>query len=102
MVCDVLKLFGYDANFDLGLRLQWCRARARSLRWSEEASLVKEEMRRVLAYLSWHEKWWLNQANRRDSEEGQKSALSEGLSAYAFRQANIRSRMREYFTKLWY
>ncbi|KAF8341780.1 hypothetical protein F5887DRAFT_1076370 [Amanita rubescens] len=84
-----------------GLRLQWCRARARSLRWSEEVSLIKEEMRRVLAYFTWYEQWWLDWANEYEGD-GQCNAMLEGLSAYAFRQANIRSRMRESFTKLWY
>ncbi|KAF8326255.1 hypothetical protein F5887DRAFT_900090 [Amanita rubescens] len=87
-----------------GLRLQWCRARARALRWGEEISLIKEEMRRVLAYFTWYEQWWTEQADRYKAEGTQKGlrmALSEGLSAYAFRQADIRSRLREHFTKLW-
>jgi hypothetical protein len=83
-----------------GLRLQWCRARARALRWSEEVCLIKEEMRRVLAYSSWFGQWWMDQATRH-RREGLRNPLSEGLSAYAFRQANIRFQMREYFANLW-
>jgi len=59
-------------------------------------------MRRVLEYCTWYEKWWLEQADKHKGEgEGQCSALSEGLSAYACRQANIRSQLREHFTKIW-
>ncbi|KIL54859.1 hypothetical protein M378DRAFT_91785, partial [Amanita muscaria Koide BX008] len=79
--------------------VQWCRARARHLRWSEEISLLKEEMRRVLAYCSWYGQWWLDQANRYQVEK--RDPLSEGLSAYALRQANIRIAMKEHFTQLW-
>ena len=57
-------------------------------------------MRRVLAYCSWYEQWWLDRADQQGAE-GQNNVLLEGLSAYAFRQAKIRSQLREHFKKLW-
>ncbi|KAJ7143232.1 hypothetical protein C8R46DRAFT_1046246 [Mycena filopes] len=35
------------------VRVEWCRAYARKLRWCEEVMLVREEMCRVLRYLEW-------------------------------------------------
>ncbi|KAM6490840.1 hypothetical protein JOM56_013709 [Amanita muscaria] len=93
---DAQMLTGF--NFP-ALRVQWCHARAHHLRWSEEISLLKEEMRRVLAYCSWYGQWWLDQANRYQVEKH--DPLSEGLSAYALHQANIRIAMKEHFTQLW-
>ncbi|KAG1719290.1 hypothetical protein EDB19DRAFT_1898779 [Suillus lakei] len=40
------------------LRIEWCKSRARAKRWVEEVQLLREEMRRVAAYLSWHAAWW--------------------------------------------
>ncbi|KIL55356.1 hypothetical protein M378DRAFT_182256 [Amanita muscaria Koide BX008] len=81
------------------LRVQWCCARARHLQWSEEISLLKEEMHHVLTYCAWYGQWWLDQANRYQVENC--DPLSEGLSAYALRQANIRFAMRGHFAQLW-
>ncbi|KIJ11296.1 hypothetical protein PAXINDRAFT_84711 [Paxillus involutus ATCC 200175] len=80
------------------MRTEWCKARARANRWAEEVMLLKEEMRRVLAFLDWHSKWWVSQAGRRTNLDG---VLTEGLVAYALRQADIRCAMRESFHELW-
>ncbi|KAF8069134.1 hypothetical protein FPV67DRAFT_1415501 [Lyophyllum atratum] len=50
-----------DPVLNDGLRIEWCRTRARAMRWAEEVELVQEEMRRVLAFLSWKAGWWLEQ-----------------------------------------
>ncbi|KAG1869682.1 hypothetical protein C8R48DRAFT_746879 [Suillus tomentosus] len=42
-----------DALLNDAMRVEWAKARARSLRWSEEVLLLKEEMRRVRQYLDW-------------------------------------------------
>lgn len=83
----------------LALRIQWLRARARKARWSEEVELLQEEMGRVLRFLDWHARWWVEQENRR--EEGVDAYLREGLSAYAHRQASIRIKMKDNFVNLW-
>ncbi|KAM6489836.1 hypothetical protein JOM56_014648 [Amanita muscaria] len=94
---------GASADADPGLhdalRIQWCRARARKMRWSEEVELLQEEMSRVLRFLDWHAQWWIKQEKGR--EEGVDTRLQEGLSAYARRQASIRIRMKANFMNLW-
>jgi hypothetical protein len=80
------------------LRIQWCRARARKLRWAEEIELLLEEMRRVREFLAWHARWWIERANGRGCVE---KGLQEGLSAYAHCQASMCRQMKENFEKLW-
>ena len=41
------------------LRSEWAKSRARANRCKEEVLLLKEEMRRVLVFLEWKSKWWL-------------------------------------------
>jgi hypothetical protein len=80
------------------LRIEWCRSRARAMRWSEEVLLLREEMRRVLQFLEWHAGWW---EDRRSLHEGLTSELAEGMTAYASKQANIRRSIRKSFNHLW-
>ncbi|KAG1839003.1 hypothetical protein C8R48DRAFT_751508 [Suillus tomentosus] len=80
------------------VRIEWCKARARAARWSEEVELLVEEMRRVLTFLEWQSCWWRQCATRRSSE---KTTEQEGLQAYAYRQAALRSTMRKLFQALW-
>ncbi|KAG1845839.1 hypothetical protein F4604DRAFT_1884248 [Suillus subluteus] len=42
-----------DEGDDDGVRIEWCKTRARALRWSEEVELLREEMRRVLQFFAW-------------------------------------------------
>jgi hypothetical protein len=81
-----------------GVRIEWCKSRARALRWSEEVELLKEEMRRVLQFFAWQAAWWEEQGNRR---VGECTAHTEGLQAYAVRQANLRYRLGDHFRILW-
>lgn len=68
------------------------------MRWEEEVTLLREEMRRVRAFLTWHADWWIGQQHRRlDAAE----ALQEGLEAYARRQAHLRIALREQFARKW-
>lgn len=83
----------------VALRIHWCRTRARAFRWSEEVTLLEEEMRRVLAYLSWYEDLWNRRAAAAQSCED--LTLSEGQRAYALRQAEIRSSIHKHFSQLW-
>ncbi|KAJ7575193.1 hypothetical protein C8J56DRAFT_801798 [Mycena floridula] len=84
----------HDGN---NLRLQWLRARARSNRWSEELVLLKEEMRRVLATMTWQATWWRAQRLRQDVDP----ALMEGLVAYSERQAILKEALRDQNVYLW-
>ncbi|KIK33973.1 hypothetical protein CY34DRAFT_98753 [Suillus luteus UH-Slu-Lm8-n1] len=69
-----------DEGDNDGVRIEWCKSRARALRWSEEVELLKEEMRRVLQFFAWQAAWWEEQGNRR---VGECTAHIEGLQAYA-------------------
>lgn len=54
--------------------------------------LLKEEMRRVLAYHRWHAIWWDKKAA---------VSIDEGIKAYAFRQADVRKTLIAAFTDTW-
>lgn len=81
------------------LRIEWCRVRARAMRWSEEVLMLREEMRRVLAYFLWHAGWWSELAviNR----HGLSNVSQEGVAAYAYKQAHHRMALRSKFNLLW-
>jgi hypothetical protein len=55
-------------------------------------------MRRVLAFLLWHKGWWTAQSQSRTNAD---TALMEGLSAYAHRQAAIRQSLHDHFAHIW-
>jgi hypothetical protein len=54
------------------------------MRWSEEVILLREEMRRVAAFLAWEADRWMSQQS---AWEGTTQEDDEGLTAYALRQA---------------
>lgn len=68
------------------------------MRWSEEVLLLQEEMRRVLAYHKWHACWWEWQATR---WTGLTSEGTEGLFAYAYRQAGVFRAMHDHCQFTW-
>jgi len=103
---------GDEEQTNEALRIEWCRSRARAMRFSEEVELLNEEMRRVLAFLEWDACRWEERATERvraatpaatvDSlpvfPDG---ALDEGLQAYALRQAAIRRKLFTRFSTQW-
>lgn len=58
------------------LRVEWAKSRVRAARCREEVLLLREEMRRVLAFLEWKSSWWLE---RKNSRMDVASDLAEGL-----------------------
>jgi hypothetical protein len=70
------------------------------MRWTEEIDLVQEEMRRVSAYLSRYANWWSSHADVGRMRQYD-SYLSEGLVAYAERQAHLRTSLQNHFQGLW-
>ncbi|KAG2338570.1 hypothetical protein BDR05DRAFT_978103 [Suillus weaverae] len=86
-----------DADVLQGVRIEWCKSRARALQWSEEVELLREEMRRVLRFFTWQAAWWEDQGQR---HVGECVTHAEGLQAYAGRQAILRHRMADYFRVL--
>lgn len=69
------------------------------MRWSEEVELLREEMRRVLAFLSWAANNWRTQG--RDLASKVDQAQMEGVLAYAERQAVLREQLLIHFNHLW-
>lgn len=69
------------------LRAEWSRSRARVRRCAEEVKLLREEMRRVLAFLKWEANQW---ELRAEGQEDLGMELEEGLRAYAAEQAAFR------------
>ncbi|KAH9829413.1 uncharacterized protein C8Q71DRAFT_888932 [Rhodofomes roseus] len=80
------------------LRIEWCQARARAHRFTEEGQLLEEEMRRVVQFYEWQASWW---RARMDSWEGRSAEHREGLVAYARRQADLRVSMKALCQKAW-
>lgn len=80
------------------LQAEWAKSRARAMRWTEEVMLIKEEMRRTLAFLHWRADWW-DQKPRR--WEGVNAQLEEGLCAYAYGQAELQRKLALHFAVLW-
>ncbi|KAG6895762.1 hypothetical protein C0992_012803 [Termitomyces sp. T32_za158] len=81
------------------LRIEWCKSRARSMRFSEEVELLTEEMHRVLRYCSYREQWW--KAKTQFGTEDLASIRREGLQACAERQAALWAALRDNFSWLW-
>ncbi|KAJ7789264.1 hypothetical protein B0H14DRAFT_3503214 [Mycena olivaceomarginata] len=67
------------------IRVEWCRARAHKVRWSEEVMLLREEMRRVVWYLGWQTDWWRDRAEVR---RGLTREVAAGVRAYALKQGD--------------
>ncbi|KAH7902769.1 hypothetical protein BJ138DRAFT_1021539, partial [Hygrophoropsis aurantiaca] len=80
------------------LRVEWCKARARAARWSEEVDLLFEEKRRILQFFDWEANQWDERAK---SDLPDDAAVREGYVAYAFRQASLRRAIASRFTHLW-
>ena len=81
-----------------GLRVEFLKSRARVRRWNEQLQRVPEEMRRTIAFLQHKAKWWQQRATQRPCSD---PVLSEGLRAYAYRQAAIRTKLADKFTAIW-
>ncbi|KAF7372003.1 CxC2 domain-containing protein [Mycena venus] len=73
-----------EAELVEALRVEWCKAYARTRRWDEDVVLVEEEMRRTIEYgHSMARKWKQRAGARAGTIEPE---LLEGLMAYAHEQ----------------
>ncbi|KAF9470843.1 hypothetical protein BDN70DRAFT_901798 [Pholiota conissans] len=86
-----------DGKDDI-LQSEWARSRARVLRGKEEVMILKEEMRRVLAFLDWKARWW---RAREGVKSGVSKDLAEGLTSYAHGQAALQEELSTHFRRLW-
>ncbi|KAJ7033047.1 hypothetical protein C8F04DRAFT_958139, partial [Mycena alexandri] len=89
---------GESAAMNEALRIEWAKARARALRWTEEIDLLEEEMRRIRQFLVWRSEWWMDQVESRGLAE---TAQLEGETAYALRQAVFHADLCERFATMW-
>ncbi|KAF8902322.1 hypothetical protein CPB85DRAFT_1227206, partial [Mucidula mucida] len=69
------------------LKIEWCKAHARKMRWEEEVALVLEEMRRIIVYCRWNVDVW--RMCGREQLAGLDATCQQGLSAFAAEQASI-------------
>ena len=73
------------------------KSKACADRWHEEVQLVKEEMRRVLAFLEWKAVWWTEEGGR----DHEKPDIADGIRAYAAKQAHINRAVARSFKMRW-
>lgn len=81
------------------LRIEWCKSRARVKRWQEEVLLLKEEMRRVLAFFESEATVWSQRAAF--TPNASDDATREGYRAFGLEQAQLRRSLKTYFINLW-
>ncbi|KAJ7276007.1 hypothetical protein C8J57DRAFT_1002830, partial [Mycena rebaudengoi] len=79
------------------LWIEWAKACARSLQWSEEVQLLEEEMRCIQQFLLWHSKWWREQVGKQEVDAVQR----EGDTVYALRQASLKEKLAACFKEKW-
>ncbi|TDL23120.1 hypothetical protein BD410DRAFT_721379 [Rickenella mellea] len=83
------------------LRVEWCKARARLDRWTEEVDILREEMRRVEAYLQYRAKWWSSLALTCVHLTSTDAVVYSGAVAYAHKQAGLQAALCTHFCRLW-
>ncbi|KAL0563824.1 hypothetical protein V5O48_018239, partial [Marasmius crinis-equi] len=90
---------GADEDNEL-VRAGWCRSRARVKRAREEIALLKEEMQRTTAYLTWAGEQW-EQLIKGVEQQEVDSGLREGRRAYAKEQEELQFQLRNAFSAMW-
>jgi hypothetical protein len=78
--------------------VEWARARARKERWTEEAILNTEEMRRNIAYSQWQQTKWLDIAEALHNDD---PVALEGKRAYALEHADYKLRLTRHCVAKW-
>ncbi|KAF8868419.1 hypothetical protein BD779DRAFT_1460905 [Infundibulicybe gibba] len=94
-----------DRGLQDGLRIEWCKSKARADRWREEAELLQEEMRRVRVFFGHRAYMWDRRleyvASGRSLGLFSDPETLEGRVAYAQRQAAQFRAMDDHCGKLW-
>jgi hypothetical protein len=85
-----------ENEFNENMQVEWVKARAHMRRWNEEVMIIKEEMRRVLAYHQWKAALWREQSFFQGDE-----AIVSGISGYAHKQAAISIQIAEQCAGYW-
>lgn len=81
------------------MEVEWAKTKARADRWDEDFLATVEQMRRVITFLDWKAKWWVQRASLRTDTS---PALQSGLRAYAHKQAFICKDLARSFARKWY
>lgn len=83
------------------MRIEWCKARARALRWTEETDMLVNEMERIIIFLEWEAKRWDERSVVSLPSLEDDGELAEGYRAYALRQANLRRAISQKCDSSW-
>ncbi|KAF9461409.1 hypothetical protein BDZ94DRAFT_1221539 [Collybia nuda] len=92
---------GNDDTFRDTLRIEWCKLRARAMRFVEEVELLSVEMMRVLQFFQWQAGWWRSIGSTWNHATVKSDMRREGLIGYAKRQAAMRDSLSAHFVWLW-
>ncbi|KAJ7768836.1 hypothetical protein B0H16DRAFT_1716037 [Mycena metata] len=76
---------GTDAELEEALRIEWCKAYARTRRWGEEMRLIDEEVRRLGVTLEYMAKEW----------EGRAKGVRVGVVAYEEAEGGMAFAMKQ-------
>lgn len=82
-----------------GLCCEWARSKAQADRWSEEVTLVIEEMCRTLSFLEWKAGWWTSAGTL---QIGIAKDMAGGYAAYAAKQEQVMHQMAIAFAMKWH
>ena len=67
--------------------MEWSKSQARKMRWEEEVEILQEEMRRMIVYYEWKQKWWLEENSQAMTID---DTIQHGITAYSQKQAHYR------------
>lgn len=84
-----------------GVKVEWAKSRARASRYLEEINIVREEMKRTIRFLRWKSAQWRQRGVAKQNHGPLDEEYSNGLLAYAARQAAICEGQATQFLKKW-
>ncbi|KAF9512226.1 hypothetical protein BS47DRAFT_1297932, partial [Hydnum rufescens UP504] len=90
-----------DDTLDMheALRDEWAKAHARMQHWAEEVQLLQEEMCHILQFSEYRAAWWEDWKSLH--MPGLLLDLSDGIHAYAAKQASILCNRAKDFAWIW-
>ncbi|KAJ7932991.1 hypothetical protein B0H13DRAFT_1856601 [Mycena leptocephala] len=87
-----------EADLIEALRVEWCKAYAKTSRWHEDIVIVDEEMHRTIEYGAWMAAEWERRASARTAVSPE---LAEGLRAYALEHVDREETTCRQLTARW-
>ncbi|KAI6039235.1 hypothetical protein EDC04DRAFT_2868045 [Pisolithus marmoratus] len=98
---DVLNESWLMVTEDTTLHVEWAKAHACAVCWSEEVKLLQEEMQHTNQFLQYRAEWW-EQHREFPNDVLVDSFIREGISAYADQQATLQHKLSNHFSTLWH